>query len=197
MYFDLHIRLFSEFVFSFFFFFQAEDGIRDAQESRGLGDVYKRQYQRRVRDSGPSMSDQGSLKELILQARVVFSNLARASTLMESYFRKHGPRARGKKRPAPQLFEERVKKELKRLHQEKPDISPEECLEQATELVSLVGDDANQPGDNDEDQSEDELDGPLDDPAIEDVDEGAQPEEGGEPAEPAVPAEEFQPQDLS
>eukprot|EP00658_Telonema_sp_P-2_P062333 TRINITY_DN5099_c0_g1_i3.p2 TRINITY_DN5099_c0_g1~~TRINITY_DN5099_c0_g1_i3.p2 ORF type:complete len:255 (-),score=45.39 TRINITY_DN5099_c0_g1_i3:168-932(-) len=29
--------------FVFFFFFQAEDGIRDAQESRGLGDVYKRQ----------------------------------------------------------------------------------------------------------------------------------------------------------
>eukprot|EP00658_Telonema_sp_P-2_P037962 TRINITY_DN27292_c0_g1_i1.p1 TRINITY_DN27292_c0_g1~~TRINITY_DN27292_c0_g1_i1.p1 ORF type:complete len:100 (+),score=25.20 TRINITY_DN27292_c0_g1_i1:35-334(+) len=28
-----------------FFFFQAEDGIRDAQESRGLGDVYKRQTQ--------------------------------------------------------------------------------------------------------------------------------------------------------
>ena len=26
-------------------FIQAEDGIRDAQESRGLGDVYKRQYQ--------------------------------------------------------------------------------------------------------------------------------------------------------
>ena len=26
-----------------FFFCQAEDGIRDAQESRGLGDVYKRQ----------------------------------------------------------------------------------------------------------------------------------------------------------
>ena len=26
-----------------FFFFQAEDGIRDAQESRGLGDVYERQ----------------------------------------------------------------------------------------------------------------------------------------------------------
>ena len=30
-------------VFVCFFFFQAEDGIRDAQESRGLGDVYKRQ----------------------------------------------------------------------------------------------------------------------------------------------------------
>ena len=28
----------------FVFFFQAEDGIRDAQESRGLGDVYKRQH---------------------------------------------------------------------------------------------------------------------------------------------------------
>eukprot|EP00658_Telonema_sp_P-2_P010805 TRINITY_DN14097_c0_g1_i2.p2 TRINITY_DN14097_c0_g1~~TRINITY_DN14097_c0_g1_i2.p2 ORF type:complete len:176 (+),score=50.78 TRINITY_DN14097_c0_g1_i2:82-609(+) len=38
------------FIFYFFFFFQAEDGIRDAQESRGLGDVYKRQYQRRVRE---------------------------------------------------------------------------------------------------------------------------------------------------
>ncbi len=29
----------------FIFFFQAEDGIRDAQESRGLGNVYKRQHQ--------------------------------------------------------------------------------------------------------------------------------------------------------
>ena len=33
------------FMFFCFFFFQAEDGIRDAQESRGLGDVYKRQDQ--------------------------------------------------------------------------------------------------------------------------------------------------------
>eukprot|EP00658_Telonema_sp_P-2_P025512 TRINITY_DN20277_c0_g1_i4.p1 TRINITY_DN20277_c0_g1~~TRINITY_DN20277_c0_g1_i4.p1 ORF type:complete len:136 (+),score=44.66 TRINITY_DN20277_c0_g1_i4:82-489(+) len=32
----------------FFFFFQAEDGIRDAQESRGLGDVYKRQMKYRA-----------------------------------------------------------------------------------------------------------------------------------------------------
>ena len=31
-----------------FFFFQAEDGIRDAQESRGLGDVYKRQAMNRL-----------------------------------------------------------------------------------------------------------------------------------------------------
>ena len=29
--------------YCFFFFFQAEDGIRDLVRSRGLGDVYKRQ----------------------------------------------------------------------------------------------------------------------------------------------------------
>mgnify|MGYP003380553345 CR=1 FL=1 len=34
-------------VFSFFFF-QAEDGIRDLVRSRGLGDVYKRQHQYRL-----------------------------------------------------------------------------------------------------------------------------------------------------
>ena len=31
------------FLFLLFFFFQAEDGIRDLVRSRGLGDVYKRQ----------------------------------------------------------------------------------------------------------------------------------------------------------
>ena len=31
-----------------FFFFQAEDGIRDLVRSRGLGDVYKRQGQVRL-----------------------------------------------------------------------------------------------------------------------------------------------------
>ena len=30
-------------MFADFFFFQAEDGIRDLVRSRGLGDVYKRQ----------------------------------------------------------------------------------------------------------------------------------------------------------
>ena len=30
--------------FLFVFFFQAEDGIRDLVRSRGLGDVYKRQW---------------------------------------------------------------------------------------------------------------------------------------------------------
>ena len=35
------------------FFFQAEDGRRDAQESRGLGDVYKRQECGHCRDHCP------------------------------------------------------------------------------------------------------------------------------------------------
>ena len=39
----LRFILCAVFFLLFFFFFQAEDGIRDAQESRGLGDVYKRQ----------------------------------------------------------------------------------------------------------------------------------------------------------
>ena len=36
--------------FSFCFFFQAEDGIRDLVRSRGLGDVYKRQVFRDLAD---------------------------------------------------------------------------------------------------------------------------------------------------
>ena len=38
--------LFKTFGLCFNFFVQAEDGIREAQESRGLGDFYKRQAQR-------------------------------------------------------------------------------------------------------------------------------------------------------
>ena len=41
----------------FLFFFQAEDGIRDAQESRGLGDVYKRQIQDINAVRGPIEAD--------------------------------------------------------------------------------------------------------------------------------------------
>ena len=37
--------------FLFFFFFQAEDGIRDLVRSRGLGDVYKRQRLGGTRDT--------------------------------------------------------------------------------------------------------------------------------------------------
>ena len=36
-----------------FFFFQAEDGIRDLVRSRGLGDVYKRQVNLRSPSPGP------------------------------------------------------------------------------------------------------------------------------------------------
>ena len=41
-------RLMFAWSFVFFFFFQAEDGIRDLVRSRGLGDVYKRQALRRA-----------------------------------------------------------------------------------------------------------------------------------------------------
>ena len=40
-----------------FFFFQAEDGIRDAQESRGLGDVYKRQVREGLSESELAIFD--------------------------------------------------------------------------------------------------------------------------------------------
>ncbi len=36
-------------VYVLFFFFQAEDGIRDVERARGVGDVYKGQTQYRVR----------------------------------------------------------------------------------------------------------------------------------------------------
>ena len=39
-------------VFFVFFFFQAEDGIRDLVRSRGLGDVYKRQVYRQAGGNG-------------------------------------------------------------------------------------------------------------------------------------------------
>ena len=42
--------------FFFCFFFQAEDGIRDAQESRGLGDVYKRQIYDTMQFIKPNVS---------------------------------------------------------------------------------------------------------------------------------------------
>ena len=48
------------------FFFQAEDGIRDLVRSRGLGDVYKRQIQRRDDRVGGYVTDlQGNLRARI------------------------------------------------------------------------------------------------------------------------------------
>ena len=42
-------------VVSVIFFFQAEDGIRDLVRSRGLGDVYKRQWLNPAHRSGQSL----------------------------------------------------------------------------------------------------------------------------------------------
>ena len=51
-----------------FFFFQAEDGIRDLVRSRGLGDVYKRQGQ----DAGAlAVADQDHTAALVLVGQVV------------------------------------------------------------------------------------------------------------------------------
>ena len=55
-----------------FFFFQAEDGIRDLVRSRGLGDVYKRQLRHRSRRAarlagarrGAGIGRQGGLHQL-------------------------------------------------------------------------------------------------------------------------------------
>ena len=45
----------------FFFFFQAEDGIRDRSPSRGLGDVYKRQVKIGILPLSKKLSD-GAMK---------------------------------------------------------------------------------------------------------------------------------------
>src|SRR5665811_1663450 len=49
-------------MFCFFFFFQAEDGIRDLVRSRGLGDVYKRQECQVDYGTGPMVRDPDSGK---------------------------------------------------------------------------------------------------------------------------------------
>eukprot|EP00831_Metopus_contortus_P006534 TRINITY_DN12501_c0_g1_i3.p3 TRINITY_DN12501_c0_g1~~TRINITY_DN12501_c0_g1_i3.p3 ORF type:complete len:104 (-),score=35.60 TRINITY_DN12501_c0_g1_i3:120-431(-) len=51
-------------MFYFFFFFQAEDGIRDVERSRGLGDVYKRQETHKVNpDEGNSAAEAKAKQE--------------------------------------------------------------------------------------------------------------------------------------
>ena len=44
-----------------FFFFQAEDGIRDLVRSRGLGDVYKRQAPTHVQTAVERLGIRGSI----------------------------------------------------------------------------------------------------------------------------------------
>ena len=52
------------------FFFQAEDGIRDAQESRGLGDVYKRQLRIDLRQLLGDVALGGQGQHQLLEGRV-------------------------------------------------------------------------------------------------------------------------------
>ena len=49
-----------------FFFFQAEDGIRDLVRSRGLGDVYKRQEMRQQAHRRPRYA--GNEKQVVTAA---------------------------------------------------------------------------------------------------------------------------------
>ena len=72
-----------------FFFCQAEDGIRDSQESRGLGDVYKRQIYRGVL----SILDTLRLKDKVRLLGVRLSNIThepdQISLFGETERRKH------------------------------------------------------------------------------------------------------------
>ena len=60
-----------------FFFFQAEDGIRDLVRSRGLGDVYKRQSQRGAGVAGAGCGHNG--RALLLR----FHQDQRAGAILE------------------------------------------------------------------------------------------------------------------
>ena len=61
MYIILNMNLFFFFFSLCFFFFQAEDGIRDLVRSRGLGDVYKRQQQDWSQNNSPYLPEVLSL----------------------------------------------------------------------------------------------------------------------------------------
>eukprot|EP00831_Metopus_contortus_P003044 TRINITY_DN11130_c0_g1_i1.p1 TRINITY_DN11130_c0_g1~~TRINITY_DN11130_c0_g1_i1.p1 ORF type:complete len:188 (-),score=29.57 TRINITY_DN11130_c0_g1_i1:66-629(-) len=61
----------------FFFFFQAEDGIRDVERSRGLGDVYKRQPKYHTREVAEFISE-------LKRCKLV---LGSATPSVESYYK--------------------------------------------------------------------------------------------------------------
>eukprot|EP00831_Metopus_contortus_P035539 TRINITY_DN28295_c0_g1_i1.p1 TRINITY_DN28295_c0_g1~~TRINITY_DN28295_c0_g1_i1.p1 ORF type:complete len:320 (+),score=69.39 TRINITY_DN28295_c0_g1_i1:120-1079(+) len=82
-------------VFCCFFFFQAEDGIRDVERSRGLGDVYKRQYQRRVHGNNKMSklmlrSTTGEILEISVSLEISAGELVRY--LVEKF--RHSPKVR-------------------------------------------------------------------------------------------------------
>ena len=62
-----------------FFFFQAEDGIRDLVRSRGLGDVYKRQILGGESSGGLTIRGHILGKDGILAAALVVEMLAAVS----------------------------------------------------------------------------------------------------------------------
>ena len=58
-------------LYSFYFFFQAEDGIRDLVRSRGLGDVYKRQALARLALQAPNSQRKDLIAETLAVVRAV------------------------------------------------------------------------------------------------------------------------------
>ena len=71
------------YAFGLFFFFQAEDGIRDLVRSRGLGDVYKRQGQhvddlvgrrRRAVDAGAEIGHEQEFLQALLAVCLLYTS---------------------------------------------------------------------------------------------------------------------------
>ena len=64
-----------------FFFFQAEDGIRDLVRSRGLGDVYKRQAQDRGFQAQLYEGDIEDLKTQVREGRPIIAFINRGTRM--------------------------------------------------------------------------------------------------------------------
>eukprot|EP00658_Telonema_sp_P-2_P033366 TRINITY_DN24504_c0_g1_i3.p1 TRINITY_DN24504_c0_g1~~TRINITY_DN24504_c0_g1_i3.p1 ORF type:complete len:122 (+),score=43.98 TRINITY_DN24504_c0_g1_i3:93-458(+) len=77
----------------FFFFFQAEDGIRDAQESRGLGDVYKRQVSTQSTGVNQRIMQAAFARASIPVARTIVRNGSSAAKGGARDFHPHAPAA--------------------------------------------------------------------------------------------------------
>eukprot|EP00656_Telonema_subtile_P005297 TRINITY_DN12408_c0_g1_i3.p2 TRINITY_DN12408_c0_g1~~TRINITY_DN12408_c0_g1_i3.p2 ORF type:complete len:125 (-),score=21.66 TRINITY_DN12408_c0_g1_i3:450-824(-) len=84
------------------------------------------------------------LQELVFQARDVFSNLSKASALLETYFKQNGPvprlRRESKKRkkaPTTTSSENNATEIVKQIHLENPDFTPQQCVAVANVLVCL------------------------------------------------------------
>ena len=85
---------------SIFFFFQAEDGIRDLVRSRGLGDVYKRQlvgypeyYKKFGFDNVPELIHEGVPPEVFL-AMSFDGNIPQGTVTFHEGFKADGQQER-------------------------------------------------------------------------------------------------------